>query len=131
MAVSITNQVSPTTTLLSFLFLLVVCDSFSFYEPIDNIPLDCGSHGTLLNEHRIWFGDINSKFFPSDHEQNGASMTPTADAPSISIIPYMTARLSRSPFTYSFPITPSQKFIRLYFYSANYQPFDRSKVVLY
>uniref|UniRef100_A0A9I9E122 Protein kinase domain-containing protein n=1 Tax=Cucumis melo TaxID=3656 RepID=A0A9I9E122_CUCME len=136
MAVSITNQVSPTTTLLFFLFLFLlgVGDSSSFYQPIDNIPLVCGSHGNLSNSYldgRIWVGDIDSKFFPSDHQQNGASMTSKADAQSTSVttVPYMTARLSRSQFTYSFPVSPGHKFIRLYFYSANYQQFDRSKAV--
>lgn len=136
MAVSITNQVSPTTTLLFFLFLFLlgVGDSSSFYQPIDNIPLVCGSHGNLSNSYldgRIWVGDIDSKFFPSDHQQNGASMTSKADAQSTSVttVPYMTARLSRSQFTYSFPVSPGHKFIRLYFYSANYISFDRSKAL--
>ena len=136
MAVSTTNQVSPATTLLFFLFLFLlgVAHSSSFYEPIDNITLDCGSDANLSNFYendRIWVGDIDSKYFPSDHQQNGASMTSKADAQSTSVttVPYMTARLSRSQFTYSFPVTPGQKFIRLYFYSANYQQFDRSKAV--
>jgi hypothetical protein len=44
-------------------------------------------------------------------------------------IPYTTARLSFSTFTYTFPVTSGQKYVRLYFYPASYDTFDRSKAL--
>ncbi len=44
-------------------------------------------------------------------------------------LPYTTARLSLSPFTYIFHVTAGQKFIRLYFYPSSYPNFDRSKAL--
>ncbi|TXG57680.1 hypothetical protein EZV62_015509 [Acer yangbiense] len=39
----------------------------------------------------------------------------------------MVARLSRFQFSYTFNLTPCQKFIRLHFYETSYQNLDRSK----
>ena len=39
----------------------------------------------------------------------------------------MTARISYSPFSYAFPVSPGQKFIRLHFYPALYPGFERAK----
>ncbi|KAK7374640.1 hypothetical protein VNO80_08077 [Phaseolus coccineus] len=47
--------------------------------------------------------------------------------PSTTQGPYAHARLSHSLFTYSFPVTPGPKFLRLFFYSTSYPNFDRSK----
>ncbi|PRQ53274.1 putative protein kinase RLK-Pelle-CrRLK1L-1 family [Rosa chinensis] len=44
------------------------------------------------------------------------------------LVPFTTARLSHSEFTYRFPVSPGQKFIRLYFFAASYNAdFDSSK----
>ncbi|KAH1129361.1 hypothetical protein J1N35_000739 [Gossypium stocksii] len=39
----------------------------------------------------------------------------------------MRARVSRSEFKYTFPVTPGQKFVRLYFHPVSYKEYDRSK----
>ncbi|XP_028767076.1 receptor-like protein kinase FERONIA [Neltuma alba] len=44
-------------------------------------------------------------------------------------VPYATARLSRSEFTYSFEVPEGQKFVRLFFYPAAYDNFDRSNAL--
>ncbi|KAL6952298.1 hypothetical protein U1Q18_045255 [Sarracenia purpurea var. burkii] len=42
-------------------------------------------------------------------------------------IPYTTARISLTQFTYTFRVTPGQKFIRLHFYPISHRMFKRSK----
>ena len=107
-------------------------DSSSPYIPVDCIILKCGSsdNSTAL-DGRTWTGDVNSKFFPQELSQNQASLATNSvkQSSSASQVPYTTARLSVSPFTYIFPITSGQKFIRLYFYPASYGNFDRSKAL--
>ncbi|TKY45529.1 Receptor protein kinase FERONIA [Spatholobus suberectus] len=43
------------------------------------------------------------------------------------LTPQLVSLTSQSQFTYSFPVTASPKFLRLFFYSTSYQNFDRSK----
>ncbi|XP_030953306.1 receptor-like protein kinase FERONIA [Quercus lobata] len=104
------------------------------YVPVDNILLNCGSSSnSTAIDGRTWIGDDNSKFFPQSLSQNHASLDtkPVQKSPSplASQIPYTTARLSVSAFTYIFPVTTGQKFIRLYFYPASYSNFDRSRAL--
>jgi hypothetical protein len=102
------------------------------YTAVDNILLNCGSSGnSTALDGRTWVGDVNSKFSPLERSQNQASLTASAvqQSPSAVQVPYATARLSLSAFTYMFPVTAGQKFIRLYFYPASYPNFDRSKAL--
>ncbi|XP_038898279.1 receptor-like protein kinase FERONIA [Benincasa hispida] len=118
---------------LRYLSLSVSGDSPAPYNPTDYILLNCGSSENLssLGDERTWVSDVQSKFFPSDYNHNGASVISRAETQSSSVsdVPYSTARLSRSEFTYSFPLGPGSKFVRLYFYSAFYSDFDRFKAV--
>ncbi|XP_021800566.1 receptor-like protein kinase FERONIA [Prunus avium] len=112
----------------------VAGDTSPIYTPVDDITLQCGFSGDQLNpdDTRTWTGDINSKFSPFENQAAG-SPSISRQAPSsssVSQVPYRTVRLSRSEFTYRFPVTTGQKFIRLYFYPASYGPdFDRSKAL--
>jgi hypothetical protein len=102
------------------------------YTAVDNILLNCGSSGnSTALDGRTWIGDLNSKFSPLEQSQNQASLTAIAvqQSPSAVQVPYATARISLSAFTYVFPVTVGQKFIRLYFYSDSYPNFDRSKAL--
>ena len=99
------------------------------YTPVDNITLRCGSSSnSIALDGRTWIGDEHSKFFPVEQSQNQASLTAIAVQQSYSNdkVPYANARLSLSAFTYTFPVTAGQKFIRLYFYPTSYLNFDRS-----
>ncbi|XP_062025406.1 receptor-like protein kinase FERONIA [Rosa rugosa] len=120
---------------LSSLFLLIVTllvagKSAPIYSPSDDISLNCGFSGDTVSNYdfQTWTGDINSKFFP---EEAGSTSQVAKAPPSSSTgsqVPYTTARLSYSEFTYRFPVSPGQKFIRLYFFPATYNvDFDRSK----
>ncbi|XP_062106467.1 receptor-like protein kinase FERONIA [Humulus lupulus] len=99
------------------------------YIPVENIIIDCGSSGEhIAKDKRSWNGDIDSKFFPLEG-QNKASAPLKAVERTIALdpVPYETARLSLSEFTYTVPVTPGPKFVRLYFFSATYRDFNRSK----
>ncbi|KAI4352420.1 hypothetical protein L6164_006674 [Bauhinia variegata] len=100
------------------------------YDPVDVFSISSGSFGKSTDEtNRTWNGDINSKLLLAIESQ---SVTASAlrQSPSVDKTPYSTARLSYSNFTYSFPVTAGQKFIRLYFYPTSYkQGFDRSKAL--
>ncbi|KAM0955377.1 hypothetical protein ACFX2A_024269 [Malus domestica] len=118
------------TLFLQIITLHVAGDSPSVYKPVDDITLQCGLSGDKVNQQdgRTWSGDVNSKFSP--FQASGSSSVFKAATPisSSSQVPYTAARLSRSEFTYTFPLTSGQKFIRLYFYPTSYAAeFDRSK----
>ncbi|KAI4297490.1 hypothetical protein L6164_037379 [Bauhinia variegata] len=94
------------------------------YKPVENFAVNCGFSGNSNSNSRNWTGDINSKIFSPVEPQSHHSVTP--HSASVNSIPYGTARLSRFEFTYSFPVTDGQKFIRLHFFPASYLNFDRS-----
>jgi serine/threonine protein kinase len=113
--------------LLHYLIIPIASDhSAPPYTPTENITLSCGFSGNSIPslDGRIWIGDIQQL-------QNNPSVTSaTAQPPPSITVPYFTARLSRSVFTYLFPqVTAGKKFIRLYFYPATYQNFERSKAL--
>ncbi|GMI69061.1 FERONIA [Hibiscus trionum] len=92
------------------------------YTPHDNIALDCGSTANKTDlSGRSWTAD-NTIYLDHSDKVSFISTSPTEGNP----IPYATARLSRSQFTYSFSVTPGPKFIRLHFYPTSYQELDRS-----
>ncbi|KAG2710960.1 hypothetical protein I3760_04G054500 [Carya illinoinensis] len=115
--------------LLHHLTCMVSVESSSPYKPIDYILLNCGSSGnSIALDGRTWIGDENSKFFPFEQSLNNhASLI--RQSPINTQVPFATARISLSTFTYNFSVTAGQKFIRLYFYPASYFEFDRSKAL--
>ncbi|TYG62351.1 hypothetical protein ES288_D07G222900v1 [Gossypium darwinii] len=94
------------------------------YHPIENIAIDCGSNSTNASspDSRSWVGDGNGKFSPIEPQNN--KYKSSARKSSVNNVPYSTARLSYSQFTYSIPLTPGPKFIRLHFYPTSYPDFD-------
>ncbi|CAK9319793.1 unnamed protein product [Citrullus colocynthis] len=89
------------------------------YIPRDFILLDCGGPSTANDiDGRKWYTDDKSKFVPATGNSI-VSKAATQD-PSVPDIPFMTARVFSSNFTYSFPVAPSRLFVRLYFYPSSY-----------
>ncbi|KAF7822397.1 receptor-like protein kinase FERONIA [Senna tora] len=114
-----------------FLFLLSTIPVLTSYTPTDFFSVNCGSSAkSPASDHRNWTGDIASKLFsPIDEPHNTTHPSSVvATAPTSLELPYSTARLSRSQFTYSFPVlTAGQKFLRLYFFPSSYpDDFHRS-----
>ncbi|KAI5340749.1 hypothetical protein L3X38_020023 [Prunus dulcis] len=112
--------------------IFVAGNSPPIYKPVEDITVNCGSSGTIFNDHdqRTWTGDIYSKFSPLEPQAVGNTSI-FKEAPhsyTVLQVPYTTARLSHFEFTYRFfNLTPGQKFVRLYFYPASYPDFDPSK----
>ncbi|KAA0025416.1 receptor-like protein kinase FERONIA [Cucumis melo var. makuwa] len=95
------------------------------YIPRDVILLDCGGPSTAKDiDNRKWNTDDKSKFVPAAGDST-VSKAATQD-PSVPDIPFMTARVFSSNFTYSFPVAPSRLFVRLYFYPSSYGGLDAS-----
>ncbi|WCJ22080.1 Malectin/receptor-like protein kinase family protein [Euphorbia peplus] len=106
-----------------------------YYVPSENVFLDCGSYYSLTSflDGRKWSGDVRSKFLPSNSKTNSTVSTASlmANNPTgVPRIPYETARLFYSNFTYTFNITPGPKFVRLHFYPSFYSGLDPSKALL-
>ncbi|KAM3346731.1 hypothetical protein ACQJBY_020982 [Aegilops geniculata] len=79
------------------------------------ILLRCGASSQILDDSgRTWDGDISSKFAPS---VKGVAAN---NSYSSFLVPYMTARIFTSKYTYSFHISPGGMFLRLYFYLTDY-----------
>lgn len=98
------------------------------YTPIDLILLDCGASSSSTSlDGRNWDGDANSKFHASNSETASSAFAASQQDPSVTRVPYMTARVFHSQFTYTFPVSPGPKFVRLYFYPATYSTLDISK----
>lgn len=95
------------------------------YTPSDNILLNCGATSKKTpHDGREWDTDT-----PYILRTSTTSSVQSETPPSVDPIPYSNARISRSKFTYKFPVSEAgQKFLRLYFYPTNYSTgFDMTK----
>ena len=93
------------------------------YPPLELFSISCGSSTNFTLDGRNWIGDNNSKLLS---ESQGSVAAPP-NTPTTIQGPYTYARLSHSQFTYSFSLKAGPKFVRLFFYSASYQSFYRTK----
>ncbi|KAJ6841774.1 putative receptor-like protein kinase FERONIA [Iris pallida] len=98
------------------------------FIPRDDILLNCGAPAGHSNDSdgRPWSGDVGSKYNPTLTSPGPAA--PSQDS-SVPQVPYLTARVFTSPFTYSFPLGPGRKFLRLHFYPSSYSDLDPAKAL--
>ncbi|KAG8378702.1 hypothetical protein BUALT_Bualt07G0012700 [Buddleja alternifolia] len=91
-----------------------------------DVSINCGSSGTSAARNgRAWPGDVNPKT-SSLVQIKGTSTTSTLNHISADPVPYKTARISRSQFSYQFfKLNPGQKILRLHFNPATYKGFKR------
>ncbi|XP_061365892.1 receptor-like protein kinase FERONIA [Gastrolobium bilobum] len=103
--------------------LLFILQAYSYnYNPADNFAVNCGNSRNISFQNRKWVGDdVDTKPFSIIESQTSQSLN--APNPPTSV-PFGSARISHSKFTYSFPVTNGPKFIRLHFYPTSYLNFE-------
>ncbi|KEH21715.1 putative protein kinase RLK-Pelle-CrRLK1L-1 family [Medicago truncatula] len=124
------NKKFHTKIILLSLILLLFPLVATSYDPIYNLAINCGSSSDTTFDKRIWVGDNNdnTKLFSfNEPKTTNTSLTIPPNTLSNIQIPFTTARVSLSNFTYSFPsITTSPVFLRLHFYPTSYRNFEPS-----
>ncbi|CAJ1947162.1 unnamed protein product [Sphenostylis stenocarpa] len=115
---------SSTTTLTLLFFLLHFSIHLKAYTPDEIFTISCGTTGKSSDGERTWTGDADTKYLSL--QDGTVSDKATTQSPSTNQVPFTTARLSRSQFNYSFPVSAGSKFIRLFFYPADYPSFPRN-----
>ncbi|XP_027071782.2 receptor-like protein kinase FERONIA [Coffea arabica] len=107
--------------LFNLLFVIASTGSTPPYTPTDYILINCGSssNSTSVNG-RNWDGDAGSKFSPNDMANISSAVTATEFNSSVSEVPFSSARIILSRFSYTFPVSLGKKFLRLYFHPTSY-----------
>ncbi|KAL0311709.1 UNVERIFIED_CONTAM: Receptor-like protein kinase FERONIA [Sesamum calycinum] len=102
------------------------------YTATDLILLNCGSPSNLndTTSSRSWDSDERSRYAPPNAANISLSSKASSMASSVFPVPYETARVFRSSFTYAFPVLTGPKFLRLYFYPDIYSGFNTSQSFL-
>ncbi|CAH8277485.1 unnamed protein product [Arabidopsis lyrata] len=91
------------------------------FVPTDVFLFNCGdTSNNVDNNGRNWTAE-DRKILSSNLVNASYTSEASYQKTGVSRIPYMKARIFRSEFTYSFPVTPGWKFLRLYFYPTQYK----------
>ncbi|EYU44219.1 hypothetical protein MIMGU_mgv11b013480mg [Erythranthe guttata] len=110
-----------------FLLLTAAAAAVPAFIATDFILLNCGASSSLNDSSsRIWSGDAGSRYAPPNADTVSSASKASRMLPSVAPVPYETARVLQSPFTYSFPVLEGRKFVRLYFYPDTYSGADTS-----
>ncbi|KAI3889121.1 hypothetical protein MKX03_004284 [Papaver bracteatum] len=125
------------TSKICILFMFTLCLFFqtyrvsaadsSRYVPLESILLDCGTETEPIDD-RTWESNFGSKYAASDLSTS-QSYEASQRNHSVANIPYMTARIFKSEFTYSFPVNAGWKYVRLHFYSSRYENLSASNAI--
>ncbi|KAL3378613.1 hypothetical protein AABB24_004505 [Solanum stoloniferum] len=116
--------------LISFLFSRLITATISYNARV-YVLLNCGAPSATIDEtdDRQW--DLDTyfpNFLPSNFSSISTTATPSEKHSSVNRVPYTTgARIMKSQFTYTFRVSPGAKFLRLYFYPANYSGFNKAE----
>ncbi|KAJ8546239.1 hypothetical protein K7X08_018822 [Anisodus acutangulus] len=120
--------------LTSFLLLHLITATISATSPYNTtvyFMLNCGAPSATTDETdgRRWDTDTHyPNFLPRNSSTISKSFIASEQDPSVNRIPYTTGvRIIQSPFTYTFPVSPGTKFLRLYFYPTDYPGFSKSE----
>ena len=116
--------VSISIPIILFLVFTIHVTLAADYVPAEKIFLSCRGTDNTDSNGRKWTTDIGSKYL-SANAKSTTSSAATQD-PSVPTVPYMTARVFPSNFTYSIPVVAGRKFVRLYFYAASYAGLNAS-----
>ncbi|XP_042038887.1 receptor-like protein kinase FERONIA [Salvia splendens] len=101
--------------------IIICCFIFSFITDAadpDHTSINCGGGAAAATAlgGREWLGDAAAA--------DGSSATTREVVAGVDPVPYKSARLSRSRFSYSFDLAPGQKVIRLHFNPVAYHGFE-------
>ncbi|KAK9013192.1 hypothetical protein V6N11_041211 [Hibiscus sabdariffa] len=116
----------PCLFFIVYLILPVIGDSVTPYNPTEDITIDCGSSTDAeSSDLRLWIRDGNGNLSLIEKQNKSSAIKTETQLPSsVDMVPYGTARLSNTEFTYSIPLTTGPKFIRFYFYPTLYPGFE-------
>ncbi|XP_010552466.1 PREDICTED: putative receptor-like protein kinase At5g39000 [Tarenaya hassleriana] len=117
----VSTMISKSLIVVVLLIAAVSGGDAASYNATDLLLVNCGATGSNIADQsgRIWSAEDRRLLSANS---NGSSFPATASVqePSVEQVPYMTARIFRSDFRYSFPVSPGWKFVRLYFYPTRY-----------
>ncbi|KAM3286413.1 hypothetical protein P3S67_025212 [Capsicum chacoense] len=114
------------SSLISFLLLHLMAVTMALTA--DPLLLSCGALSGTTDESdgRRWDTDTDyPNFLPLNF--SSISSTATDSDTSVTRVPYMSARIFQSKFTYTLPVSTGNKFLRFYFYPAPYLDINESE----
>nr|GMD51864.1 receptor-like protein kinase FERONIA [Ipomoea batatas] len=111
----------PLSFIIIIFHLLPLTAAAQPYKATESFLLSCGAPSKSSSQDgRDWDTDNHYLQFMPTNTANISFPATTEQGPLVSQVPFTTARVFTSDLTYSFRVSPGQKFLRLYFYPAHY-----------